>query len=59
MAEESLALQFIEYVKLLNAGKVKDNTFNGFYDWVNVPVQNRSDFASAAILNQVKKIIAQ
>lgn len=57
MVEKSLALQFIEYVKLLNAGQVKDNTFDGFYDWVDVTVRNRSDFASAAILNQVRKIL--
>ncbi len=57
MAEESLAVKFIDYVKLLNAGEVKDNTFDGFYDWINLPVELRSDFASAAILKQASEIL--
>ena len=57
MAEESLAEEFLNYVNLLNEGKVEDNTFDGFYDWAGIPMEQRSDFASAAILKQATKIL--
>ena len=48
-----LAVVYVEYMKKLEKGEVKGNTWNDFYDYADVPVENRSDFASAAILNKL------
>ena len=53
MAEESLAVKYIEYLDKEDRG----TTFNDFFDWVGVKEENRTDFAVAAILNRVRKIL--
>ena len=52
MGEESLAVKYLEYLELEDRG----TTFNDFFDWVEVPMENRTDFAVAAILNQAQNI---
>jgi len=50
--EESLAVKYIEYLGKEDRGK----TFNDFFDWVGIPMRNRTDFAVAAILKQAMEI---
>jgi hypothetical protein len=40
-------------MKKLKNGEVKGNTWNDFYDYAGISVGNRSDFATAAILNKL------
>ncbi len=53
MAEKSLAVSYIEYMDKEDHGK----TFNDFFDWVGVPMENRTDFAVAAILKNAREIL--
>jgi hypothetical protein len=53
MAEENLAVKYLEYIELRDSG----TTFNDFFDWVGVPMENRTDFAVAAILKNAREII--
>ena len=53
MAEESLAVKYIEYLDMEDRG----TTFNDFFDWVGVPMEHRTDFAVAAILKQAREIL--
>ena len=52
MAEESLAVKYLEYLELENRG----TTFNDFFDWVGIPMENRTNFAVAAILKQALEL---
>jgi len=55
--EESLAVKYLEYLDLKdNIMGGLGNTFNDFFDWVGVPMENRTDFAVGAILKQVQEI---
>lgn len=58
MAEESLAVKYIEYLELQDVimGGL-GNTFNDFFDWVGVPMENRTDFAVAAILKNARELL--
>ena len=53
MAEKSLAVCYLEYLELENRGQ----TFNDFFDWVGIPMENRTNFAVAAILKQARDIV--
>lgn len=53
MTEENLAVKYLEYLELEDKG----TTFNDFFDWVNVPMENRTDFAVAAILKNAREIV--
>ena len=48
-----LATVYVEYMKKLKSGEVQGNTWNDFYDYAGILPENRSDFATAAILNKL------
>lgn len=53
--EANLGLKYIEYMDIPESER--GITVNDFFEWCGVPMENRTDFAFAAILNQAKKII--
>lgn len=57
MGTDDLAVQFIEYVKKLQKGEVSGNSWNDFFDYVDVSVEHRTDFGVAAILKQAREIL--
>jgi hypothetical protein len=52
MTEESLAVKYLEYMSKEDRGE----TYNDFFDWAGIPMEQRSDFALAAILDQARRI---
>ena len=44
---------YIEYQESLAPGEVGKKTWNDFFDYAEVPMENRSDFAVAAMLNSL------
>lgn len=50
-----LAKKYIEYMDLPE--DQRGTTFDDFFDWVDVPVEQRTDFAVAAILNRAQKLL--
>lgn len=57
MAEENLAIKYLEYMDLLDEVVGLGNTFNDFFDWVKIPYEQRSDFLIGLILEQAQKIL--
>lgn len=51
--EKSLAQQYIDY---MDSDCPAGNTWDDFFDHVNIPKENRTDFAVAAIMKQVCEI---
>ena len=49
-----LAKKYIEYI---DDPRHSESTFNDFFDWVGIPMKNRTNFAVAAILKNVRNII--
>ena len=49
---ESLAVKYLEYLDKEDCGE----TFNDFFDWVGIPMEQRTGFATAAILKQAMEI---
>jgi len=47
-----LAHKYLEYLDKEDRG----NTYNDFFDWVGIPIEQRSDFVIAAILKQALEI---
>jgi hypothetical protein len=52
---DDLAKKYIEYMDLPEGER--GTTFDDFFDWVDVPVEQRTDFAVAAILNRAQKLL--
>ena len=50
--EKSYAVKYLEYMDMEERGE----TFDDFFDWLGVPVNQRNDFVVAAILKQAAKI---
>ena len=48
---------YVEYMGKLKSGEINKefNTGNEFYDYAGILTENRSDLATAAILNQLVK----
>ena len=55
--EESYAEKYLEY--LGKSDRPDDDTWNDFFDWAGLPMEQRSDFIIAAILKQAQEIIQE
>jgi len=51
-----LARKYIEYMDLPQ--DKRGTTFNDFFDWVDVPMEQRTDFLVAAILNRAQLLLS-
>ena len=51
-----LAQKYIEYMDMPK--DERGTTFNDFFDWVEVPYEQRTDFAIGAILNRAQKLLS-
>ena len=50
-----LAKKYLEYCN--KPEEERGVTFEDFFDWVEIPPEQRTDFAIGAILNRAQKII--
>jgi hypothetical protein len=48
-----LAKKYLEYLDKDDRGE----TFDDFFDWIDVPCEQRSDFVIGAILNRAQKLL--
>jgi hypothetical protein len=54
---DDLGRKYLEYMDMPE--DKRGTTFNDFFDWVNVPMEQRTDFLTGAILNRAQKLIKQ
>jgi len=52
---DSLAVKYLEYMDREDRGE----TFNDFFNWVKLPLEQRSDFVVGAIIKQAVDIYRQ
>lgn len=50
-----LAQKYIDYMDMPK--EKRGTTFNDFFDWVDVPVEQRTDFLVGAILNRAQLLL--
>lgn len=56
MSKENLAQAYLDYV---DGGMQNGNTWDDFFDHVNIPKEDRTDFAATVILKQAMEIVAK
>ena len=53
--DRNLADVYIEYMEKREKGEAEGETWADFFDYAEVPKENRFDFAVGAILNELQK----
>lgn len=53
--KECLGKRYLEYCDIPE--EERGTTFDDFFDWVGVPLEQRNNFAVGAILNRAQKIV--
>lgn len=51
----NLSIKYIEYMEMPE--EKRGTTFNDFFDWIGVPMEQRNNFVVAAILKNAREII--